>query len=424
MEEYPFSSYSGIYQANQIELQKKIQKIVSQCMIKKEEKYLKEMVRILKFENNISYRVIEKSLNINREKLRKLIIYSIKGDKMEVLEEQVLKTIKKYKLIENKDKIVLGVSGGPDSICMLHLLNKLYKKGKNLITEENCPKGPSPMAIMVAHVNHMIRAEANDDEKFVRDYCEKNKIEFYTKSIDVQNLANTNKIGIEEAGRLARYEFFEEILQKTQATKIAIAHNKNDKVETILMHTLRGSGMKGLKGIEPKRGNIIRPFIECDRSEIERYCEREHLNPRIDKSNFENIYHRNKIRNVVIPYIQKEFNPNIIQTINRLSDIMVLEDEYMEKQTKKVYRDLVIEEKQKEIIMDLKQFNLQELVIKSRLIRYIIKRLFGTTTSIEKIHIDDIIKLCNNNVGNKYLMPNKNIKILVKSHKIYFILQD
>ena len=103
---------------------------------------------------------------------------------------------------------------------------------------------------------------------------------------------------------------------------------------------------------------------------------------------------------------------------------MVLEDEYMEKQTKKVYRDLVIEEKQKEIIMDLKQFNLQELVIKSRLIRYIIKRLFGTTTSIEKIHIDDIIKLCNNNVGNKYLMPNKNIKILVKSHKIYFILQD
>ena len=343
---------------------------------------------------------------------------------MEVLEEQVLKTIKKYKLIENKDKIVLGVSGGPDSICMLHLLNKLYKKGKNLITEENCPKGPSPMAIMVAHVNHMIRAEANDDEKFVRDYCEKNKIEFYTKSIDVQNLANTNKIGIEEAGRLARYEFFEEILQKTQATKIAIAHNKNDKVETILMHTLRGSGMKGLKGIEPKRGNIIRPFIECDRSEIERYCEREHLNPRIDKSNFENIYHRNKIRNVVIPYIQKEFNPNIIQTINRLSDIMVLEDEYMEKQTKKVYRDFVIEEKQKEIIMDLKQFNLQELVIKSRLIRYIIKRLFGTTTSIEKIHIDDIIKLCNNNVGNKYLMPNKNIKILVKSHKIYFILQD
>lgn len=342
---------------------------------------------------------------------------------MEFLEEQVLKTIKKYQLIEHKDKIVLGVSGGPDSICMLHLLNKLYRKREDLLTEENCPKGPFPIAIMVAHVNHMIRKEADDDERFVRDYCEKNKIEFYAKSIDVQNLANTNKIGIEEAGRLARYEFFEEILQKTQATKIAIAHNKNDKVETILMHTLRGSGMKGLKGIEPKRGNMIRPLIECERSEIERYCEREHLNPRIDKTNFENIYHRNKIRNVVIPYIQKEFNPNIIQTIDRLSDIVTLEDEYMEKQTKKVYQELVLEEKQKEVIIDLKKFNLQELVIKSRLIRYIIKRLFGTTASIEKIHIDDVIKLCSNNIGNKYLMPNKNIKILVKSHKIYFILQ-
>lgn len=344
-------------------------------------------------------------------------------DRMEVLEEQVLKTIKKYQLIEHKDKIVLGVSGGPDSICMLHLLNKLYRKREDLLTEENGPKGPFPIAIMVAHVNHMIRKEADDDERFVRDYCEKNKIEFYAKSIDVQNLANTNKIGIEEAGRLARYEFFEEILQKTQATKIAIAHNKNDKVETILMHTLRGSGMKGLKGIEPKRGNMIRPLIECERSEIERYCEREHLNPRIDKTNFENIYHRNKIRNVVIPYIQKEFNPNIIQTIDRLSDIVTLEDEYMEKQTKKVYQELVLEEKQKEVIIDLKKFNLQELVIKSRLIRYIIKRLFGTTASIEKIHIDDVIKLCSNNIGNKYLMPNKNIKILVKSHKIYFILQ-
>ena len=181
--------------------------------------------------------------------------------------------------------------------------------------------------------------------------------------------------------------------------------------------------MKGLKGIEPKRGNMIRPLIECERSEIERYCEREHLNPRIDKTNFENIYHRNKIRNVVIPYIQKEFNPNIIQTIDRLSDIVTLEDEYMEKQTKKVYQELVLEEKQKEVIIDLKKFNLQELVIKSRLIRYIIKRLFGTTASIEKIHIDDVIKLCSNNIGNKYLMPNKNIKILVKSHKIYFILQ-
>jgi tRNA(Ile)-lysidine synthase len=334
---------------------------------------------------------------------------------MKYLEEKILNTINKYRLIEDGDKIVLGVSGGPDSMCMLNSLINLAK---------NCPKELLPIAkIVVAHVNHMIREEAKQDEDYVREYCEKNEIEFYAKSIDVRKLANTNKIGTEEAGRLARYDFFNEVLQKTKATKIAIAHNKNDKVETILMHTLRGSGMEGLKGIEPKRGNIIRPLIECERVEIEKYCKENQLNPRIDKTNFENIYNRNKIRNIVIPYIQKEFNPNIVKTIDRLSCIMSLEDEYIEKQTLKAYQELVIRESEKEIVIDLKGFNLQETVIKSRLIRYIIKRLFGSTTSIEKVHIDDVIKLCDNNVGNKYLMPNKNIKVLVKDHKVYIMSQ-
>lgn len=357
-----------------------------------------------------------------------------RGNEEKKLENIIGNTIKKYHLIENNDKIVVGVSGGPDSICLLDYLNKITKSPQfpHLISE---PVGTLPMSplnprtsgdmvkIVVAHVNHMLREEANEDEKFVKNYCEKNGIEFYAKSIDVQKLANTNKIGTEEAGRLARYEFFDEVLKKTGANKIAIAHNKNDKIETVLMHVLRGSGMEGLKGIEPKRGNLIRPLIECERFEIERYCEENQLNPRMDETNFENIYHRNKVRNVVIPYIQKEFNPNIIQTIERLSDLISLENEYMEKQMKKAYQEIVLEEKQKEIVIDLKKFNLQEIVIKSRLVRYIIKRLFGTTASIEKIHINDIIKLCNNNIGNKYLTPNKNIKVLVKNHKVYFMVQ-
>lgn len=333
------------------------------------------------------------------------------------MENKVLETIRKYNLIQEGDKIVLGVSGGPDSMCMLNILKELRK---------GCQRNPGPMArfeIVVAHVNHMIRKEAEEDEKYVKAYCEKNGIEFYAKSIDIQKMANTNKIGTEEAGRLARYEFFDEILEKTKATKIAIAHNKNDKIETILLHTLRGSGMDGLKGIEPKRGNIIRPLIECERAEIERYCEEKQLHPRVDKTNFENIYNRNKIRNIVIPYIQEEFNPNIIQTVDRLSNIVTQEDEYMQKQTEKAFQILVLEEKPKEIVLDLKGYNSQEIVIKSRLVRYIIKRLFGSTADIEKIHIEDIIKLCNNNIGNKYLTPNKNIKILIKNHKIYFTNQ-
>ena len=344
---------------------------------------------------------------------------------MSNLERKVLETIKKYNLIEEGDKLVVAVSGGPDSICLLDILNKIIKQ------DENCQKGPSPMAkscqkgpsLVATHVNHMIRDEASEDEKYVKNYCEKNGIEFYSKSIDVQKLANNNKIGLEEAGRIARYEFFNEVLQKTNADKIAIAHNLNDKVETIIMNLLRGSGITGLIGIEPKRGIYIRPLIECERYEIEDYCKENNLNPRIDKTNFDNTYTRNKIRNVVIPYIKEEFNPNIMSTVNRLSNLASEEEKYIQKQVNRVYKRLLFSEQKGQIVLDLKEFNKQERVIKSRLVLYTITRLFGSSQGIEKIHIEDIIKLCDNNIGNKYLTPNKNIKVLVKNHKIYFLSQ-
>lgn len=333
------------------------------------------------------------------------------------IEEKVVNTICKNNLIESGDKIILAVSGGPDSMCMLDILNNIRK---------SCQKGPSPVAkfdFIVCHVNHMIREEAKDDEKYVKDYCAKKNIEFYSKSIDVQKMANTSKIGTEEAGRKVRYEFFNEMLKQKKCNKIAIAHNKNDKVETIIMHILRGSGISGLRGIEPKRDIYIRPLIECERSEIEDYCEKNDLNPKIDKTNFDNIYTRNKIRNVVIPYVQREFNPNIIETINRLSELTIEEDNYINRQIEKIYNELLISQENDEIALDLKGFNMQEDVIKMRLIRYTITRIFGSSEGIEKIHMVDILKLCSNNIGNKYLTPNKNIKVLIKNHRIYFIKQ-
>ncbi len=328
------------------------------------------------------------------------------------MEKEVLETIKKYNLIENGDKVVLAVSGGPDSMSMLNILNKI--ENNKIIEFDFC----------VAHVNHMIREEAKEDEQYVENYCKKNGIEFYSKSIDVKKLAHNNKIGTEEAGRIARYDFFDEIAEKEKANKIAIAHNKNDKVETVIMNILRGSGISGLKGIEAKSGKYIRPLIECERGKIEEYCEKEKLEPKIDKTNFENIYTRNKIRNIVIPYIKNEFNPNIVDTISRLSELVIDEDNYIEKQIEKKYIEIVEKESNNEIIIDLKKFNLEEKVIKSRIIIYTITRLLKTSKGISKIHIDDIIKLCNNNIGNKYLTPNKNVKILIKNHKIYFIKEN
>ena len=322
------------------------------------------------------------------------------------MEKEVLKTITKYDLIKSGDKIVLAVSGGPDSIFMLDILNRL--------------KDNLEFEMVVCHVNHMIREEAEEDAIFVENFCKRNSIECYVKRIDVQKYANNNKIGTEEAGRIIRYNFFEEILNKTNSNKIAVAHNKNDKAETIIMNFLRGTGMLGLKGIEPIRDNkYIRPIIEIERKDIEKYCKDNKLNPRIDKTNYENIYTRNKVRNIVIPYIEKEFNPNIIEGINRLSEIVTEEDNFLNSYTLNVYKQLQIEEKQDEIVLDLKCFNKQDIVIKKRLILYTITKLMGSVKGIEKVHIEDIIKLCQNNIGNKYLTPNKNIKILVKKGKIF-----
>ena len=325
-----------------------------------------------------------------------------------MLEEKVLGTIKKYEQIKSGDTIVLGVSGGPDSICLLNILKNLQNELK--------------IDIVVAHINHMIREEADLETDYVRDFCIKKNVPCFVKKENILKIAKEQKLGTEEVGRKIRYDFFEEVMNKVGGNKIATAHNANDNAETVMMNFLRGSGTSGLKGIEPIRNNkFIRPIIECTRKEIEQYCDENNLTPKYDKTNQENIYTRNKIRNLLIPYIQENFNPNIIETINRMSNLIANDELYFKNIVKQAYSDVLIDRNEKEIILDLKKFNKLEKVIKSRLIIYTINELLGTTNGIEKMHIEDIIKLCENNIGNKYLTPNKNIKILVKNKKIFLL---
>ena len=324
-----------------------------------------------------------------------------------MIEEKVLKTIKENNLIGNEDKIVIGVSGGPDSMALLNVLINLNNTNGLLFK------------IIVAHFNHGIRKEADEETEFVKNFCKSKNIPCYVKKENVVELAKAQKIGTEEAGRKLRYEFFDDVLEKENAQKIATAHSANDNAETILMNIIRGSGTSGLKGIEAKRSNkFIRPLIECTRKEIEEYCKKEKLNPRYDKTNDENTYTRNKIRNILIPMLEKDFNPNIIIALNRMSKIAKDENDYLQKQVAEAYKQILIKENlnvsNENIKLDLKKFNTQELVIKNRLVLYTINRLIGSSQNIEKIHVQDIIKLCQNNIGNKYLTPNKSIKVYIK----------
>ena len=296
-------------------------------------------------------------------------------------------------------------------MCLLNILQKL--------------KNDLDFEIVIAHINHGLREKAIDDENFVKNYAELNQIPIYIKRAKVGEIAKSQNKGLEETGRQVRYDFFEEVAKEIGASKIAIAHNSNDNVETIFMNVLRGSGINGLRGIEPIRNKrYIRPLIECSREEIEYYCEKNELNPRIDETNKENNYTRNKIRNICIPYLKQEFNPNIIKSINRLAETAREESKFIEEIVEKRYQELLIkEDNRNEIILNLKEFNKLPLVIKRRMVIYIIYKLCGSTRGIQKIHIDDIIKMCENNIGNKYLTPQKGIKAMLKNKKIYFQLE-
>ena len=319
--------------------------------------------------------------------------------RIDILEEKFLNTIKNNNLINENEVIVVGVSGGPDSITLLECLRKYQEKLKI-------------KKIIVAHINHLIRKDSTEDEQYVESYCKKNNIAFYAKRIDVEKVAKENKKGTEETGREIRYQFFYEIMTKENATKIAIAHNMNDNAETVLLNLIRGTGMYGLEGIQPIEYNkFIKPLINCQRKEIEEYCQKQQLNPRIDSTNKENTYTRNKIRNIIIPELTK-INPNIIKTLQRTTEIIKEENSYIEKQVQIKYKELA------HISKKSIEFYLKEIRIEDKAI----SELLNSTNNISKINIDDIIKMIERNVGNKTIKINKKIEILIKNKKIFINL--
>lgn len=314
---------------------------------------------------------------------------------------KVKNTIEKFNMFSSNDKILIGVSGGPDSIT---LLNILYKLGYN---------------ICVAHINHGLRENAESDELFVKNFCEERKIPCFIKRVKLKEI--DSDMTLEELGRKVRYDFFYEILNRESCTKIATAHNANDNAETVIMNIIRGSGLFGLKGIEPVRNNIIvRPLIEVTRKEIEAYCVAEGLAPCHDETNDEAIYTRNKVRLKLLPYIEKNINSNVIMNINRMAEILSAEEEFIERQVNIAYEECAIKESDEKVVCNLRKFNKLDNVIKKRIIKKCIVNSLGNATNIEKVHIDDILKLCENNVGGKYLTPNKYIKITVNKGKAYY----
>lgn len=241
--------------------------------------------------------------------------------------DKIVDTCQKFKLIAPGDGIVIGLSGGPDSVALLDVLYRLRQRWN--------------LSLWAVHLNHMLRGQqAEEDLQFCQKLTERLGIGFYGFRCDVANYAQELGLNVADAGRILRYRLFEQIAQETGANRIAVAHHRNDVVETFFMRLLRGAGMQGLASIPPKRGKIIRPLYDVTRAEIETYLSERNLAFRVDPSNQSTKYTRNKVRLELLPYLEAEFSPQLIEITARTVDVLRVENEFLTELAQKEYDQL------------------------------------------------------------------------------------
>lgn len=301
--------------------------------------------------------------------------------------------MQEHNMVSSGDRIVIGVSGGADSVCLFYVFLKL--------------KAMFDLTLFVVHVNHGIRGnEADEDEAYVKMICEENKVAFTALKADIPSIASAEGLSEEEAGRNIRYQAFYECFNKNGCNKIAIAHNRNDNAETILFNLFRGSGIKGLIGIRANRDEIIRPLLCVGRDEIEDFLEKNHISFRTDRTNLTDDYSRNKIRHRIISFAQEEINSkaieHIIHAANQLDEI----NRYLEKNVSIAYDKVVIYREQKELFeIDSEKLKLEDLVIQKGIIRTVFEKLARQLKDVEALHVDLVLALQDKEVGKRLNLP-------------------
>lgn len=293
--------------------------------------------------------------------------------------EKVKKTITKYSMLNKGDRVIVAVSGGPDSVALLYFFKEIEKE--------------YDLKLFVAHLNHKLRGKESDkDQEFVLNLASELNLKVYSKSFDVKKLAKKKKLSLEEGARVARYDYLNQVASKLKAQKIALGHNTDDQAETVLMRLLRGSGSLGLSGIPPKVDKLIRPLIEVKREEVEDFLKSKKLKFRTDSSNLRPDFLRNKLRLKLLPLIEREYNPKIKKVLGRTSYLLSEEEKYLKKKALELFKKSLIEKNEKEIILDLKKFFDYDRSLKRIIIRTCLEKLEG---SLKKIGFEPAERLLN-----------------------------
>lgn len=315
--------------------------------------------------------------------------------------DAVKNTIKRYRLINRNDKVVIGVSGGPDSVALLYILNSLKKELR--------------LSLHIAHLDHGLRKDSDKDAAFVKELAEKLKIPVTVAKINIQELAK--KGSPEEIARNARLGFLFKVSRDIKATKIALGHNLDDQAETVMMRILRGAGLYGLSGILPKRCIagywIIRPLIEVKRKDIEKFLKRKKIEPIMDTSNLEDIYLRNRIRNCLLPLLEKHYNKNIKEVLSTMAENVGHDYDYLSLLVNRVMRRLGKN-------INLERFLKLHPAMQRLVLRTKIAQVKGNLRRLTFQHIREIEDLIFNRPINSIVDLPKGISVVKRKKTLLF----
>lgn len=312
---------------------------------------------------------------------------------MDFFQKRVWEYIKEQEMITDGDKVVIGLSGGADSVCLFFVMLELKKR---MDIEFAC-----------VHVHHGIRGEEADrDRKFVEELCNRYGVIERTFLYQVKEEAKRRKLSEEEAGRILRYESFRKVMKELAYNKIAVAHNLRDQAETILHHLCRGSGLDGLAGIEPVTGAIIRPLLCFDKGEIEKWLTEKGIEWQVDSTNLTEDYMRNRIRREVLPLLEEKVNKKTVSHISACGEALLEAKRYINKQGMEAYNRIVREEKE-EIEISLEKWGKEDIVIQKKIWILAIERLAKGRKDITSKHIEKLIELAEMEVGKKIDLPGE-----------------
>ncbi len=312
------------------------------------------------------------------------------------LDERVLDFIQKHQLVSNGEKLLVAVSGGADSVCLLYVLASL----------------PLKLKLHIAHLNHQLRGKDSDgDAEYVSELAHKLKIPATIEKRDVKAYQQEQRLSLEEAAREVRYRFLAKVARSIGAKRAAVGHTKDDHIETILMHLIRGSGTRGMRGLQPStlwqsgkdRLTIVRPLLEVSHQETEKYCRRHKITPRLDASNLSLSPLRNRVRQQLMPLLES-YNPAVAEALLRTGRIADEDITFLDEQVARLW-DKVIRQEAKTIIIDKADFDTLPSALKRYLLRAAVERLLGSAKDVEMRHIEEMMSLAAKTAGKRLNLP-------------------